>query len=101
MPATLTIRTATVHDDADLVRLGALDSAEPPAGRVLLAEVDGRVHAAVEVSTGRVVADPFEPTADLAQVLRLRAARLAVAAAPDRRLRSLLSRRARRSLSVT
>ncbi len=102
MPSsTISIRTATAHDHGELVRLAALDTAAVPAGRVLLAEVDGRVHAAVEVSTGRVVADPFEPTADLAQVLRLRAARLAVAAAPDRRLRSLLSRRARRSLSVT
>jgi hypothetical protein len=75
-PSTVVIRTATAHDEADLVRLAALDSAAAPAGRVLLAEVDGDVHAAVEVASGRVVADPFRPTADLADVLRLRASRM-------------------------
>jgi len=100
--STIAIRAATAHDHAELVRLAALDTATVPAGRVLLAEVDGEVQAAVEVATGRVVADPFRPTAGPAELLRLRAARLAHRpAAPDRGLRALLSRRPRRRLSVT
>jgi hypothetical protein len=103
MPSsTISLRTATAHDHGELVRLAALDTAEVPAGRVLLAEVDGEAQAAVEVATGRVVADPFRPTADLAELLRLRASRLGHrAAAPRRGLRALLSRRPRRRLSVT
>jgi hypothetical protein len=99
---TIAIRTATAHDRAELVRLAALDTAAEPAGRVLVAEVDGEVQAAVEVASGRVVADPFRPTADLADFLRLRAARLTSPAGPSRRgLRALLTRRPRRRLSVT
>ena len=103
MPSTtIAIRSATAHDHEALVRLAALDTAAEPAGRVLLAEVDGEVQAAVEVATGRVVADPFRPTADVADLLRLRAARLSpLAAAPRRGLRALLSRHPRGRLSVT
>ncbi len=103
MPSTtIAIRSATAHDHDELVRLAALDTAAEPAGRVLLAEVDGEVQAAVEVATGRVVADPFRPTADVADLLRLRAARLTPrTAAPRRGLRALLTRRLRGSLSVT
>ncbi len=103
MPSTtIAIRSATAHDHDELVRLAALDTAAEPAGRVLLAEVDGEVQAAVEVATGRVVADPFRPTADVADLLRLRAARLTPRpAAPRRGLRALLTRRPRGSLSVT
>ena len=99
---TIAIRSATAHDEDELARLSALDTAPVPAGRVLLAVVDGEAQAAVEVATGRVVADPFRSTADLAELLRLRAARLAHRpAAPRRGLRALLSRRPRRRLSVT
>jgi len=101
-PSMIAIRSATAHDHAELARLAALDTAAVPTGRILLAESDGEVQAAIEVATGRVVADPFRPTAGLAELLRLRAARLARSpAAPDRGLRALLSRRPRRRLSVT
>jgi hypothetical protein len=102
MSSTVVIRTATAHDEPHLVRLAALDTAPLPAGRVLLAEVDDEVQAAVEVSTGRVVADPFRPTANLADLLRVRASRLAAApAGPERGVRAHLLRRSRRRLSVT
>jgi hypothetical protein len=102
MSSAIAIRTATAHDHEVLVRLAALDTAELPSGHVLLGAVDGEVQAAVEVATGRVVADPFRPTADLADLLRMRAARLSArAAGHDRRPRALLSRRPRRRLSVT
>jgi len=99
---TIAIRPATARDHDVLAHLATLDTAPEPTGRVLLASVDGEVHAAVEVATGRVVADPFHPTAELAELLRLRAARLAAPAAGSRRgLRTLLTRRRRRRLSVT
>lgn len=82
---TLTIRLAT-DTDADrsaLARLAALDSRRVPTGTVLLGEVDGRPRAAVEVDSGAVVADPFHPTADVVDLLRLRATRLRAARAAD------------------
>ena len=46
----------------------------PPAGPVLLALVGSDPVAALGVETGRVVADPFRPTADVVAVLRQAAA---------------------------
>src|SRR4051812_24208458 len=67
------IRTAGLGDRELLERLAALDSAEPPTGRVLLAEVEGEAHAALELGSGRFVADPFRPTRELRELLTLRA----------------------------
>lgn len=52
-----------------LIRLAGLDSAEVPAGPVMLAEVAGEVRAAVSLSDRTVIADPFHPTAPLVQLL--------------------------------
>ena len=52
-----------------LIRLAALDSAEVPAGPVMLAEVAGEVRAAVSLSDRTVIADPFHPTAPLVELL--------------------------------
>jgi hypothetical protein len=49
-------------------------------GDVLLAEIDGAVRAAVPVHGGRIVADPFAPTAGVAELLRMRAGQLRHAA---------------------
>jgi hypothetical protein len=85
------IRRATPDDDAGLRRLAALDSKRPPAGDTLVAEVDGRIHAAVSLTDGRSVADPFRPTAELVDLLRMRATQLgAVPARPPSRVRRLL-----------
>jgi hypothetical protein len=43
--------------------------------------------AAIELATGRVVADPFRPTVHLVEALQQRAERLEEQAAPHRRLR--------------
>lgn len=67
----LTIRAARHHDALD--SLAALDSAAPLTGEVIVAEVAGRPVAAIEVATGRTVADPFERTTDVVALLRLRA----------------------------
>jgi hypothetical protein len=70
---TLTIRPADLADLAGLDRLAALDSASPPTGDVLVAEVGGELWAAVELATGAAIADPFRPSGELVDLLRLHA----------------------------
>jgi hypothetical protein len=72
----VTLRFASPADEKPLARLAALDSAEAPAQPVLLAEVDGQVLAALAVSDGTVIADPFHRTGDLVDLLRARATQL-------------------------
>jgi hypothetical protein len=60
-----------------LGRLAELDSATPPAQPVVLAEVDGQLRAALALTDGTLVADPFHPTADLIDLPRARARQLA------------------------
>jgi hypothetical protein len=70
------IRLTGPEDARALHRLAALDSSSVPSGWMLLAEVGDEPWAAVEVRTGIAVADPFRPTADIVELLRMRAARL-------------------------
>jgi hypothetical protein len=57
--------------DADALRvLAALDSAAPLTGDVLLAVSGGDIAAAISVDSGAVIADPFQPTASLVDLLR-------------------------------
>jgi hypothetical protein len=69
---TLTLRRATAGDAAAIARLVELEEARPLTGEVLVAEVDGRVTAALSVLDGRAVADIFRPTAELVAMLRTR-----------------------------
>jgi hypothetical protein len=66
----VTIRESRPGDAAGVRRLAALDSAPVPRGPLLLAEVDGRLLAALSVSDRRVIADPFAETANLVAMLR-------------------------------
>jgi hypothetical protein len=66
----LAIRPAHYTDDEALARLAALDSARPLTGEVMLAHAGGDVRAALSLETGRVVADPFYPSAELVELLR-------------------------------
>ena len=75
----VTIRQGVPADRDAVVRLAALDSAPLPKGRLLIAERDGVIVAAAPVEGGRVVADPFVPTADLVRLLEVRAAQIAAA----------------------
>jgi hypothetical protein len=70
---TLTIRPADPTDLAGLNRLAALDSASPPTGEVLVAEVGGELWAAVELDSGSAIADPFRPSGELVELLRVHA----------------------------
>jgi hypothetical protein len=72
----LTIRRATDADEFAVRRLSALDSAFPPTGDVLLAEMDDELWAALSIDTGHAVADPFRASGDLVDLLRFRAERL-------------------------
>jgi hypothetical protein len=83
---TVTIRRAGSNDGVALKLLAMLDSQGPLTGPVLVAESGGLVLAAIALEDGRVVADPFFPTADLVELLRARAERLDATQAPRRRL---------------
>ena len=72
--ATVTLRVATGESDRAVARLAELDSAAPPRGPVIVAEVDGHPRAALSLADGSVVADPFHLTAGLVEMLRMRAA---------------------------
>ena len=72
----LTIRRATAADAFALRRLAAIDSAAPPTGDVLIAEMGNELWAALAVETGAAIADPFRPSADLVELLRFRAERM-------------------------
>jgi hypothetical protein len=69
----ITITHSASPDDASVRRLAALDDRRPPHGPALLAYVDGELRAAVGIVDGQAVADPFHRTADIVQMLRLRA----------------------------
>ena len=86
----ITIRPAYADDDVAVRRLAILDSAEVPARPLLLAEVDGELRAAISLSDGTTIADPFERTAELVVLLQLRGAQRA---ASTRRRRSAARRR--------
>jgi hypothetical protein len=70
----ITIRQSNHSDQSALTRLAALD--DRPAfddDDVLLGFVDGELKAAVTLSGGQAIADPFVRTAELVELLRLRA----------------------------
>ena len=92
--APITIRHAAADDMKALVRLAALDSRRVPSGELFVAEVDGRLVAATSIDTGAVIADPFEHTASIVELLQVQAsaARPAAAlpAAAEQRVEELL-----------
>ena len=84
----IVIRHALDEDVRTLAGLAALDSREALAGPALLAEVDGVARAALDLHDGSVAADPFVRTADLVELLRLRARGIAAAEGSRTPLRS-------------
>jgi hypothetical protein len=94
----LTVRRARPADDGALAKLAALDSARALTGERLVAEVDGRLVAAVSLHDGRAVADPFVPTADVVRILQMHTAGArAGRARPRRGLPRLMPRLAPRA----
>jgi hypothetical protein len=66
------IRQATDDDQRALERLAELDSQRPLSMPALIAETRGQPAAAISLADGRVIADPFEYTVVLQQLLRYR-----------------------------
>lgn len=82
--ATVELRPAHAGDEATTRRLAALDDAPELQGPVLLALVEGEAVAALAIDDGRVVANPFVPSAHAVSLLRLRAAHLSSASSRRR-----------------
>jgi hypothetical protein len=72
----LTLRLATSADRPALAHLAELEQSSRPPEPVLLGVVMQRPIAALSLSDGSVLADPFAPTAELVELLRLRARQL-------------------------
>jgi hypothetical protein len=70
------LRYSSAADDARLRRLAELDSAAPPNGAALVAEIDGRIRAVLPLDGSAPIADPFHRGAELIELLTLRAAQL-------------------------
>ena len=84
----LQIRAADNTDLPALQRLARLDSSRVPAGRLIVAEDDGEIVAAMSADDGTTIANPFRATSAIVAMLRLRADHL-----KPRRRRSLFSSR--------
>ena len=72
----ITVRLADHTDARALLTLAALDSAQVPAGALVIAQSDGELVAAVPVDGGRPIADPFRGTTLILEMLELRAAQI-------------------------
>lgn len=72
------LRLARGADHAALARLAELDSHPLPPGPHLVAERDGRIHAALSLTTHELIADPFRRTAELCELLRCHAGGLRI-----------------------
>jgi hypothetical protein len=88
----IVIRRASAADTHTLWRLAALDDAPAPiAGpNVLIAEIAGEAVAAV--GGGRAIADPFRRTAEIVELLQLRAQQVEPPAPARRRAQHLTAR---------
>jgi len=69
---TITIRRAGPQDRTTLDRLAGRDSTDLPDDDFLIAEVAGEVWAAIGLRTDALVADPFRPSGEVAELLRMR-----------------------------
>ena len=88
-PHDIAIRFAAPAERQDVERLAQLDSAGRIDGDALVAVVDGHIRAALPLERGRVIADPFEPSAELASLLHLRARQLHLEAERGHGVRAL------------
>ena len=97
--ADVTIRCAQEREAGALARLAELDSATLPRTPLLVAEVAGEVLAAISLSDGAVVANPFRPTDDVVELLRARERQLRARYRPRRAWRLLMRRHRATALS--
>jgi len=71
--AAVVLRQARPEDGDALRRLALLDDSAPLAGEVIVAEQHGALRAALSIHSDRAIADPFQHTGDLVELLRRRA----------------------------
>ena len=81
LPDPVLVRRATAGDEKRIRVLALLDDRRLPAGPYLVAEMGGEPVAAISLSSGDVVANPFRRTGDAADLLRMRAGQIAEHAA--------------------
>jgi hypothetical protein len=74
----IVIRYSRESDERALRRLAGRDTKHVPEGRLLVAESEGEIRAAVQVGGSGSIADPFHRTADLLKLLKLRRRQLRV-----------------------
>jgi hypothetical protein len=86
--AKIELRLCRVGDDPELAQLAVLAEQPLPFGRFVVALENGRLVAALPLTGGRMLTDPFVPTTHLRPLLELRAAQLR----DPRRRRRLLPR---------
>jgi len=72
----VTLRLDRVDDEAALGQLAALSERRLGSGPFVLAEVSGRLVAALPLAGGEPLRDPFVPTAHLLALLDVRAAQI-------------------------
>jgi hypothetical protein len=90
--AEITIRRLDRTADARaLARLAGKDTRPAPRGEALGAFVDGELMAAMSLSSGRVIADPFKPTSELRKLLEFRAGQMRHGGRSRRRTRQLVA----------
>ena len=80
--ADVAIRVANKNDTAAIHELEQLDSRSLTDGARLVATLDGVPVAALAVADDSVVADPFEKTQPVVDLLRIRARQLRIAGTP-------------------
>ena len=71
--AEITIRAARAEDMSEIARVAGRDTHDLPAGPLLVGMVGERVRAAISLTDGAFVADPFHRTTELVEMLRIRA----------------------------
>jgi hypothetical protein len=87
----VTVRLAGEQDEASMRRLAERNGSPEPHAPVLVAEAEGKLLAARSLSDGRSIADPFQHTAHLSELLELRAAHLRGARSGGPRIRERLT----------
>jgi hypothetical protein len=87
----ITIRHSAGGDRTRVLELAQLDGRAAPAGEMLLAEVGGKLWAAVGIEDGAAVADPFEPSGEVEWLLQMRAEQERAMRAPGSRIGRLMT----------
>ena len=71
------VRLARPEDEGSIHRIASLDGKTAPSGRVLVAEADHEIIAALAIDGSGAVADPFRWTSDVVALMEMRAEQLA------------------------